>query len=76
MSMLLISMPQTIATTHNESAFVLRISGTPESVTVAPIVEVAEPPIPDSFLAGWADYQAGRVVDMEQALGDEQPPPV
>jgi hypothetical protein len=30
--------------------------------------------IPESFLAGWADYEAGRVVDMDKALNDEPPP--
>ena len=30
---------------------------------------------PESFLAGWADYEAGRVVDMHRALGDEPPLP-
>jgi hypothetical protein len=71
--MLFITTPPTPIDTRNESAFVLRISGTTQSVTSAPIVEVSEP-IPESFLLGWADYQAGRVVDMERALGDEQPP--
>jgi len=30
--------------------------------------------MPESFLVGWNDYHAGRVVDMERALGDEPPP--
>lgn len=72
--MLHISTPPPAIDTRNESAFVLRISGTPLSVTTAPLIKVSEP-IPESFLAGWADYQAGRVVDMERALGDEPPPP-
>ena len=73
--MLLISAPPTPIGTRNESAFVLHISGTPQSVTSAPLIEVYEP-IPESFLAGWADYKAGRVVDMDRALGDEPPPAV
>jgi hypothetical protein len=36
--------------------------------------EVGETP-PESFLAGWADYKAGRVVDMDRALEDEPPLP-
>jgi hypothetical protein len=58
---------------RNESAFILRVSGTPQSFTTAAWIEVSEP-IPESFLAGWADYEAGRVIDMEQALEDEPPP--
>ena len=73
--MLLISAPPTPIDTRNEVAFVLQISGAPESVTSSAMVEVNEV-IPESFLAGWADYQAGRVVDMDRALGDEQPPGV
>jgi hypothetical protein len=61
--------------TRNESAFVLRVSGMPQSFSAIAHIEVSEA-IPESFLAGWADYQAGRVVDMERALGDEPPPPV
>ncbi|MBV8274751.1 MAG: hypothetical protein JO170_05740 [Verrucomicrobia bacterium] len=53
----------------------MKISETIQSFTSAPIIEVSEP-IPESFLAGWADYKAGRVVDMDRALGDEQPPAV
>ncbi len=45
----------------------------PQSVTAAARVEVSES-IPESFLLGWADYQAGRVVGMDQALRDEPPP--
>jgi hypothetical protein len=73
--MFFISTPPNPIDTRNESAFILQISGTPQSVTSAAVVEVTEP-IPESFLAGWADYQAGRVVDMERALGDERPPAV
>ena len=73
--MLFISTPPTPIDTRNESAFVLKISETIQSFTSAPIIEVSEP-IPESFLAGWADYKAGRVVDMDRALGDEQPPAV
>jgi hypothetical protein len=36
---------------------------------------LSEVSLPESFLAGWADYQAGRVVDMDRAL-EEEPPPV
>ena len=32
--------------------------------------------LPESFLSGWVDYEAGRVVEMDRALGDEAPPPV
>ena len=73
--MLFISTPPTPIDTRNESAFILKISETIQSFTSAPIIEVSEP-IPESFLAGWADYKAGRVVDMDRALGDEQPPAV
>jgi hypothetical protein len=73
--MLFITTPPTPIDTRNESALVLQISGAPQSVTSAVVVEVYEP-IPESFLAGWADYQAGRVVDMERALGEEPPPAV
>jgi hypothetical protein len=31
-------------------------------------------PIPESFLTGWADYEAGRVVDMARVLENEPPP--
>jgi hypothetical protein len=72
--MLHITTPEvTKVDTRNESAFALRISGMPQSFTAAAYIEVSES-IPESFLAGWADYQAGRVVDMERALGDEPPP--
>jgi len=30
---------------------------------------------PEGFLSGWADYEAGRVVDMDRALEDEPPLP-
>jgi hypothetical protein len=30
---------------------------------------------PESFLSGWADYEAGRVVDMDRALEEEPPLP-
>jgi hypothetical protein len=73
--MLFISTPPTPIDTRNESAFVLQISETIQSFTSAPMIEVSEP-IPESFLAGWADYKAGRVVDMDRAMGDEQPPAV
>jgi hypothetical protein len=73
--MLLISTPPTPIETRNESAFIVRISETIQSFTSAPTIEVSEP-IPESFLAGWADYKAGRVVDMDRALGDEHPPGV
>jgi hypothetical protein len=70
--MLLITTPPTPIDTRNESAFILHVSGTPTSVTSSAFIEVTEP-IPESFLAGWADYKAGRVVDMNRALGDEPP---
>jgi len=73
--MLQISTPPPAIESRNESAFVLHVSGqVPQSVTVAAQLEVSEA-IPESFLSGWADYQAGRVVDMDKALGDEPPPP-
>jgi hypothetical protein len=59
---------------RNESAFVLHVSGVPQSFSVVARVEVSEA-IPESFLFGWADYRAGRVVDIERTLGDEPPPP-
>jgi hypothetical protein len=46
--------------TRNESAFVLRIAGMPRAFTAVAYIEVSES-IPESFLAGWADYEAGRV---------------
>jgi hypothetical protein len=58
---------------RNESAFVLHVSGMARSFTVAASLDVSES-FPESFLTGWADYQAGRVVDMERALRDEPPP--
>lgn len=72
-----ITTPELPTINRNVNAFVLRISGlgTFQSVSTITPVEVSES-IPESFLAGWADYQAGRVVDMERALGDEPPPPV
>lgn len=71
--MLYITTPTPPIDSRNESAFVMRVSGVPQSMTVAALVEVTES-IPESFLLGWADYQAGRVVDMDQALRDEPPP--
>jgi hypothetical protein len=69
-----ITTPEPAINNRNQSAFVLRISGMPQSVTSSILMEVSES-IPESFLAGWTDYQAGRVVDMDQALGDAPPPP-
>ena len=73
----------TVATTPpeidipNESAFVMRVSGDwLESVTTTTAVEVSQIDLPESFLAGLADYEAGRIVDMERALEDEPPPGV
>jgi hypothetical protein len=40
---------------------------------VSGLIPNADPP--ESFLAGWADYRAGRVVDLDRAL-EEEPPPV
>ena len=73
--MFFVTAPPTPIDTRNEIAFVLHISGAPQSFTSAPMIEVSET-LPESFVAGWADYQAGRVVDMERALGDERPPEV
>ena len=70
-----ITTPAPSIDSRNESAFVMRVSGPAQSVTTAVWVEVSES-LPESFLAGWADYQAGRVVDMERALEDEPPPTV
>lgn len=66
--------PQPIES-RNESAFILQVSGMPTSLSVADHIEVSES-IPESFLAGWADYQAGRVADMDQVLRGDEPPPV
>jgi hypothetical protein len=68
-----ITTPKPMVDNGNQSAFLLTISGQPQSVTSSFIVRVAES-IPESFLAGWADYKAGRVVDMDRVLGDEPPP--
>jgi hypothetical protein len=45
----------------------------PPAFTSLAEIEVSEA-VPESFLLGWGDYQAGRVVDMDQALGDDAPP--
>ena len=71
--MFYITTPEPAIGNCNENAFVLRVSGMPQSMTAAALVEVSAS-IPESFLLGWADYQAGRVVDMDQALRDEPPP--
>lgn len=71
--MFYITTPEPAIDNRNESGFVLRISGMPQSMTAAALVEVSAS-IPESFLSGWADYQGGRVVDMDQALRDEPPP--
>jgi hypothetical protein len=57
----------------NASAFLLRVSPAPQSVTTAPLIDVSES-VPESFLAGWNDYRDARVVDADRALGDEPPP--
>jgi predicted RNase H-like HicB family nuclease len=57
----------------------IRLTGEGESLgilaalldTSAQIAAISEVSLPESFLAGWADYQAGRVVDMDRALEDE-----
>jgi len=72
--MLTITTPPPAIDSRNENAFVLRISGTAQNVTTA--VWLVSESIPESFLAGWADYHAGRVVDMERALEAKPPPPV
>lgn len=72
--MFAVTTPPPINDTRNESAFVLHVSNMPSNFSQAAAVEITEP-VPASFLAGWADYQAGRVVDMDRALGDEPPPP-
>jgi hypothetical protein len=71
--MFAVTTPPPLVDTKNESAFVLHVSGMPPTFSQAAAVEVSES-IPESFLAGWADYQAGRIVDMDRALGDEPPP--
>jgi hypothetical protein len=75
--MLIITTPAPTIESRNESALAMRVSGPARSVTTATAirVEISEL-MPESFLAGWADYQAGRVVDMERALKDEPPPAV
>ncbi len=72
--MLDITTPSPAIDSRNESAFDLHVSGVRQTITAAAWIEVSES-IPESFFSGWADYQAGRVVDMDQALGDEPPPP-
>lgn len=74
--MLTITTPPPTTNSRNDRAFTIRISGSTRGFTAAsPWVEVSES-IPESFLAGWADYQRGRVIDMERALGDEPPAPM
>ncbi len=70
--MFYITTPEPVINNRNESAFVLEVSGMPPSITATARIEVSES-IPESFLSGWADYQAGRVVGMDQALRDEPP---
>ena len=71
--MLHISIPESKIDNRNPNAFLLRVSGMPQNVTSSAFIEVSESS-PESFLAGWADYQAGRVVDMDRILGEEPPP--
>jgi len=71
--MLHISIPESKIDNRNPNAFLLKVSGMPQNVTSSAFIEVSES-IPESFLAGWADYQAGRVVDMDRILGEEPPP--
>jgi len=71
--MLKITTPPPDIDSRNESAFILHVSTAPQTFTAAAWIDVSEP-VPPSFLAGWADYQAGRVVDTERALGNEPPP--
>ena len=63
-----------LSSSIEERSFVLKVSGSARTVTVANLL-VSQVELPKSFLAGWADYEAGRVVDMERALEDEPPPP-
>lgn len=74
--MLTITTPPPAIDSRNESAFVMRVSGMAQSVTTTTVWVDVSQSMPESFLAGWADYQAGRVVDMERALGDKPPPTV
>ena len=55
--MFYITTPEPAIGNCNENAFVLRVSGMPQSMTAAALVEVSAS-IPESFLLGWADYQA------------------
>jgi hypothetical protein len=71
--MFYVTTPEPLIDNRNESAFVLQISGMPQSITSSPRLEVSVS-IPETFFLGWADYQAGRVADMDQALRDEPPP--
>ena len=71
--MLHITTPEPAIDNRNQIAFALKVSGMPQSVTSSFVLEVSES-IPESFLAGWADYEAGRVVDMDRVLGNEPPP--
>jgi hypothetical protein len=71
--MIHITTPEPPTANRNVNAFVLRILDTPQGVSTITQIEVSES-IPESFLTGWTDYQAGRVVDMDRALSDEPPP--
>ena len=60
--MLAITTPPPEIDSVNEGAFVLKVSGSARTVTVANLLVVSQVELPESFLAGWADYEAGRVV--------------
>jgi hypothetical protein len=71
--MLITTTPPPAINSGNESALLMRVSGPVRTVTTATFVKVSQVNPPESFLAGWADYEAGRVVDMTRALEDEPP---
>ena len=71
--MITITAPIPPAHSQSGSASGLTIEGMPPAFTSLAEIEVSEA-VPESFLLGWADYQAGHVVDMDQALGDDAPP--
>jgi hypothetical protein len=70
--MLHIATPEPAIHNRNQIAFVLTVSTVPQTFTSSIPVDVSES-IPQSFLEGWADYEASRLVDMDKALEDEPP---
>ena len=74
--MLTITTPPPAIDSANERALVMRVSGPVRTFTTATFIKLSQINPPESFLAGWADYEAGRIVDMDRALEDEPPPAV